>query len=80
MTAINSLRATVERAITELLNEPVDIRGQATLSDLDLDSLAIVELIDNLARELDRPLEDDLFKKTMTVDELVAVLANGATA
>jgi acyl carrier protein len=74
MTSTDSLRAIVERVVVELQNEPITVTGQATLDDLDLDSLAIVELLDNLSRELGRPLEDDLFNKTMTVDELVAIL------
>lgn len=80
MITINSLRVTVERAITDLLDEPVAITGDSSLDDLGLDSLALVELIDTLAKELGRPLEDDLFNKTMKVDDLVATLMNGAPA
>ena len=80
MTMINSLRETVERAITDLLDDPVTITGDRSLDDLGLDSLALVELTDTLAKELGRPLDDDLFDKTVKVDELIATLTNGAQA
>ncbi|MGI5444008.1 hypothetical protein ACQEV4_43710 [Streptomyces shenzhenensis] len=58
----------------------------STLTDLGLDSLAVVELIDFLVADLGLQLQDDTPHPAMTVDEAVGtaagqreVVAHGAT-
>jgi acyl carrier protein len=51
-----------------------DVTGSAGLTDLGLDSLAVVELIDHLAEQLGVVLTDDALHPAMTVDEAVAAL------
>ncbi|RMB80130.1 acyl carrier protein [Streptomyces shenzhenensis] len=57
---------------------PTAIADANTLTDLGLDSLAVVELIGFLAADLGLQLQDDTLHPAMTVDEAVAVLRQGS--
>ncbi|NUP21196.1 MAG: acyl carrier protein [Streptomyces sp.] len=74
-TSAPSARDLLVRTLTSAFQvNPDDVTGDAGLIDLGLDSLAVVELIDQLSAQLDRDLPDDALHPAMTVDEAVAVL------
>ncbi|MDX3763696.1 acyl carrier protein [Streptomyces sp. AK02-04a] len=78
MTTAASLRESLEQMLTGKFQvDPAGIVEGATLTDLGLDSLAVVELIDALATDLKLQLEDDALHPAMTVDEAVAALRQG---
>ncbi|MEU5533129.1 acyl carrier protein [Streptomyces sp. NPDC020362] len=76
MTTATSL----QQALIAFQVSAADITDAATLTELGLDSLAVVELIDTLAAELDRPLADDTLHPAMTVAEAIAALERGGAA
>ncbi|MEU2718489.1 acyl carrier protein [Streptomyces sp. NPDC007205] len=79
MTTAASLRESLEQTLTSKFQvDPANITDAVTLTDLGLDSLAVVELIDFLATDLSLQLEDDALHPAMTVDEAVAVLRQGS--
>ncbi|MEU6610105.1 acyl carrier protein [Streptomyces shenzhenensis] len=79
MTTTASLRESLEQTLTDKFQvDPTAIADTNTLTDLGLDSLAVVELIDSLAADLGLRLQDDALHPAMTVDEAVAVLRQGS--
>ncbi|MFF0226324.1 acyl carrier protein [Streptomyces sp. NPDC004629] len=79
MTTAATLRASLEQMLTDKFQvDPATITDTSTLTDLGLDSLAVVELIDFLDAGLDLRLQDDALHPAMTVDEAVAVLRQGS--
>ncbi|MFC5667159.1 acyl carrier protein [Kitasatospora misakiensis] len=79
MTTVPSPRQSLERALTGGFQvDTAQLSDSATLDDLGLDSLAVVELIDILAAELGRTLADDALNRAMTLGEIVTALHESA--
>ncbi|HET9169915.1 MAG TPA: phosphopantetheine-binding protein [Actinospica sp.] len=78
MTIATSVRDHFEHTLVDTFEvQPAALQPGRTLDELGLDSLAIVELIDIMAADLDLTLEDDAIRPGMTVDEVVNALADG---
>ncbi|MFK0294380.1 acyl carrier protein [Streptomyces sp. NPDC090442] len=68
-------RETVEAVLTETFNVlPQEMKPEAVLSSLDMDSLAVVELLFVLERELGVKIGEDEVTPRNTVRELVATV------
>ncbi|WNI27196.1 acyl carrier protein [Streptomyces sp. ITFR-16] len=74
MTTSDPLRIALERALTDFEVLPDALTDEATLEDLGLDSLAVVELTDRLATDLGRDLADDTLQPHMTLLHAVTAL------
>jgi acyl carrier protein len=51
-----------------------DLQAEKTLDDLGLDSLAIMELVDDIKADFGVALDEEELKKTMTVTEVMSVI------
>ena len=51
-----------------------DLQAERTLDDLGLDSLAIMELVDDIKADFGVALDEEDLKKTMTVTEVMSVI------
>lgn len=78
MTVAPQAREHLELTLTKSFDvDAAQLSPKATLDELGLDSIAIVELIDIMAADLGLRLEDDALRPAMTLDEVVMVLQQG---
>lgn len=75
MTAIASPRDVLERTLADFFQIADDeISDDVTFTDMGIDSLSVIELIDALCSVFDLRLADDALKVAMTVKEAVEIL------
>jgi acyl carrier protein len=74
---MEAIRRHLMTVLTEKFEAPADrIRPDATLDDLGLDSLAVVELYLTLQEHWHIPLEDDTATNKLTVDDVARAVAD----
>ena len=75
---------TVRGTLTTVLTEEFDVDGEvidhATLDDLGLDSISVVELLDTLSKRLNIPLADDDMNKQTTIATALEILTTRSEA
>jgi acyl carrier protein len=80
VTTTSSIRQSLTETLTTAFQvTEADLATERSLTDLGLDSLAIVELIDLMALALGRPLADDTLHPAMTLDAAVTALESVGT-
>ncbi|MEC4020684.1 acyl carrier protein [Streptomyces sp. H27-D2] len=72
---MNAVYQHLVTTLTDKFEAPEErVRPAATLGDLDLDSLAVVELFVTLQEHWDIPLDDSDADATLTVDEVASAV------